>query len=129
MSNNKFNKFFVGSLKRTAQNVYPLVRRKAKLQSTITEAQAELETLQAQIEAYQIPIKQATGGYGTEELVDRVVTDTGKVDKDGNPIKVTTYVLKYPDTIIPPTEETQEVQEETPVVEETPVENNDPFNF
>jgi hypothetical protein len=48
-----------------------------------------------------------TGGYTTSELLDRQVVDTGKVDKDGRPIKVTNYVLKYPETIVPPTEEVE----------------------
>ena len=42
-----------------------------------------------------------TGGYTTEDLVEKVVETTNSVDKDGNPVKVTKYVLKYPDTVVP----------------------------
>lgn len=100
----EFSKFFIASLKRTAQNVNPLVRRKSKLLAQIGEMREELASIQAQIDGYQIPIKEATGGWTTEDLVERVVTETTKLDKDGKPIKMTQYVLKYPDTIIPPTE-------------------------
>lgn len=101
MAKKEFSKFFTASLKRTAQNVYPLVRRKHKLLDEIADRQAELESIEQQIAGYQIPIKEATGGFTTEDLVKREVIDTGKVDKDGRPIKQTVYSLKYPETIIP----------------------------
>lgn len=119
MAKKEFSKFFVASLKRTAQNVYPLVRRKTKLLEEIAEKEKELESIQAQIEGYQVPIKEATGGYTTEDLITRVVITTDKVDKDGRPIKVTQYNLTYPDTIVP--EEEKYEQDESPMetVEET----------
>lgn len=101
----EFSKFIIASMKRTAQNVYPLVRRKKKLLQEIEERQQELENIQQQIEGYQIPIKAATGGYTTEDLITRVVVETNKLDKDGKPIKVTQYNLTYPDTIVPPVNE------------------------
>lgn len=121
----EFSKFQIANLKRTAQNVYPLVRRKTKLQEEIAERQAELDSIQKQIDGYQIPIKEYTGGYTTEDLVVRTVTNTGKVDKQGNPIKVTTYTLKYPDTVVPPVEET--VEEAAEVVETVEEEAGLPF--
>lgn len=101
----EFSKFFVASLKRTAQNVSPLVRRKQKLQAEITEREEELKSIQVQLDTYEAPIKEATGGYGTEDLVVRTVEVTDKVDKDGKPIKVTKWNLKYPETIVPVIEE------------------------
>lgn len=101
MAKKEFSKFFVASLKRTAQNVNPLVRRKQKLLDEIADRNAELESIEAQIAGYQVPIKEATGGYTTEDLIVRRVIDTGKLDKDGRPIKQTVYELKYPETIIP----------------------------
>lgn len=101
MAKKEFSKFFTASLKRTAQNVYPLVRRKNKLLDEIADRQAELESIEQQIAGYQIPIKEATGGFTTEDLVKREVIDTGKIDKDGRPIKQTVYSLMYPETIIP----------------------------
>lgn len=101
MAKKEFSKFFVASLKRTAQNVSPLVRRKQKLQAEIAEREEELKSIQFQLDTYEAPIKEATGGYSTEDLVTRVVEETGKVDKDGKPIKMTRWVLRYPETIVP----------------------------
>ena len=112
----EFSKFFVASLKRTAQNVSPLVRRKQKLQAEIAEREEELKSIQVQLDTYEAPIKEATGGYGTEDLVVRTVEITDKVDKDGKPIKVTKWNLKYPETIVP-VEETAELAK--PADEET----------
>lgn len=103
MEEKKFSKFFVASLKRTAQNVYPLVRQKNKLQKQIGEAHEELNSINVQLEAYQAPIKEQTGGYTTDDLISREVMDTGKTDKNGKPVKQTVYKLIYPDTIVPTT--------------------------
>ena len=111
----EFSKFFVASLKRTAQNVSPLVRRKQKLQAEIAERENELVSIQKQLDTYEAPIKEATGGFGTEDLVVRTVEITDKVDKDGKPIKVTKWSLKYPETIVPVEEEGTNVA--TPIKE------------
>lgn len=111
----EFSKFFVASLKRTAMNVSPLVRRKQKLLAEIAEREEELKSIQMQIETFETPIKEVTGGYGTEDLVVRVVEITDKLDKDGKPIKVTKWNLKFPETIVPPVEN---MEIETPSNEE-----------
>ena len=105
MAKKEFSKFFTATVKRTAQSIYPLVRQKTKLVKTIEEAQAELESIQIQIDSFEAPIKEATGGYGTEDLVVREVTPTGRLDKNGRELKTTSYRLKYPDTLIPEVEE------------------------
>lgn len=110
MEKKEFSKFFVASLKRTAQNVSPLVRRKQKLQAEITEREREIEEIQVQLDTYEAPIKAATGGFGTEDLVVRVVEVTDKVDKDGKPVKVTKWNLKYPETIVPVCDEVAETE-------------------
>ena len=120
----EFSKFFIASLKRTAQNVAPLVRRKNKMYEEIAAKQAELERVEAEIEGYQVPIKIATGGYTTEDLVERTVVETGKLDKEGRPIKQTQYNLKYPETVIP-TEEHAEVAVDEPTIEDIAVPSND----
>lgn len=108
MAKKEFSKFFVASLKRTAQNVSPLVRRKQKLQAEIAEREEEMASIQKQLETYEAPIKEATGGYSTEDLVVRTVEVTDKMDKDGKPVKVTKWNLKYPETIIPEVTELQD---------------------
>lgn len=115
----KFDKFFVANLKRTAQMVSPMVREKDKLIAEIEEKYARVDALRAQIESLDSHIRQECG-YGVEDLITREVVNTSKLDKAGKPVKVTKWILKYPETIIPPTEE-----QETPVeVEENPVEDN-----
>jgi ribosomal protein L9 len=124
MAKKEFSKFFIASLKRTAQNVSPLVRRKQKLQLEIAEREEEMASIQKQLDTYEAPIKEATGGYGTEDLVIRTVEVTDKMDKDGKPIKVTKWNLKYPDTIIPETEpEVSDVDCETMTLEEDTLPN------
>ena len=112
MEKKEFSKFFVGTLKRTAQNVSPLVIKKQKLLAKKNEIDTELEFIQEQIEQYEAPIKKVTGGYGTEDLIERVVEATDKTDKNGNVVKVTKWNLKYPETIVPPTENAEVAQME-----------------
>lgn len=104
MENKKeFSKFEIATIKRTAQSVNPMVTRKNKIAEQIEELQKEWDTLNAAQNQYEEAIKTMTGGYTTEDLVTKVIETTSAVDKNGKPIKVTKYVLKYPDTIIPPT--------------------------
>lgn len=120
----KFSKFFIANLKRTAQMVSPMVREKQKLQAEVAEKSDRINVLEGQIESLDGHIRRECG-YGVEELVVRRVVDTGKIDKDGKPIKVTKWELKYPDTVIPPTEGEPMVEaiEETPIVQpERPIE-------
>lgn len=82
------------TIKRTAQNVLPLIQKREKLQKYVEE----LETINAQIEGMEYGTKALTGGYTSEEIVKRVVSDyidstTGKVktDKEGRALKITRY--------------------------------------
>jgi len=102
---NKFNKFFVANLKRTYQMVAPAIKEKQKLQKEVEEAQARIAELDEQIRVLDGSIKEATGGYGVEDLIVREVIDTGKTDKDGRPIRITKFNLRYPETVVPLTEE------------------------
>lgn len=115
MSKKKFDKFFVANLKRTAQMVSPMVKEKQKLQGIISESMERIAVLDSQIAKLDSNIRE-TCGYGVEELIERVVYTTHKLDKDNNPVEVKTvkWELKYPETIIPVEEEVsvQEVDSE-----------------
>lgn len=113
MSKKQFDKFFIANLKRTAQMVSPMVRRKAKLQQEIAERMEEISALDLQISSMDGHIQELTG-FGVEDLVKRTVIDTGKKDKAGNPVKITKWELKYPETVIP---EAQTVSEEDTTLE------------
>ena len=104
----KFSKFEIATIKRTAQNVNPMVSRKAKIKKQINALQAEYEQLDTMQEQYEASIKTMTGGYSSEDLVEKVIETTGVVDKNGKPIKTTKFLLKYPETIIPPMENNAE---------------------
>lgn len=123
MENKKeFSKFEIATIKRTAQSVNPMVTRKNKITEQIEELQKEWDTLNATQNQYEEAIKTMTGGYTTEDLVTKVIETTSAVDKNGKPIKVTKYVLKYPDIIIPPDAEIEYVEDDE-VQDEVP--NND----
>ena len=119
----KISKFEIATITRTAQSVNPMVSKKAKLKEQIDALQAEYDQLNTMQEQYEASIKTMTGGYGTEDLVDKVIETTSAVDKNGKPIKVTKYVLKYPETVIPVAAEeiegmTASEVDDTAVVEE-----------
>lgn len=124
----EFNKFTKAQIKRTAMNVWPMVNKRNKLQEKIEEMQNEINALQVSIDANEAAIKNLTG-YSTEDLVVRTVVDTGKVDKKGQPIKITKYDLKYPETVVPVKEPSipfEESEEQAETVD--PTESKD-FNF
>lgn len=98
----EFSKFEISAIKRTAQNVEKFVSKKNKLKVLLVEHAEEYNKLQEMQEQWEAPIKNLTGGFTTEDLVKKVVKEVG-VDKDGKAIKVTQYVLRYPDTVIPTT--------------------------
>ena len=98
----KFTKFELARMKRTAQNVYQFITRKNKLEAKKAEIDAELAEVNNLIELTDAPTKAMTGGYGTEDIIKKVVTPTDKLDKNGNVIKQTTFEFLYPDTIVPP---------------------------
>ena len=137
----KFSKFEIATIKRTAQSVNPMVSKKAKLKEQIDALQAEYAQLDTMQEQYEASIKTMTGGYGTEDLVEKVIETTGAVDKNGKPIKVTKYVLKYPETVIPvaaediegATDEQMDYTEISPEIEvkageEAPIDRTNHFN-
>lgn len=111
----KFTKFEIATIKRTAQNVSPMVSKKRKIAAQIIALKEEYDNLAKMQEQYEASIRTMTGGFSTEDLVNKVVETTNSLDKNGNPIKVTKFVLKYPDTVVPPTGEipTQGVEDTT----------------
>jgi len=114
----KFSKLQIAAIKRTAQNVAQFTTKKERLDAKIAELEAEKKLLQPMIDAFQGPIKEMTGGYTTEDLVQREVIKTGKLDsKTGKEIIQTRFVLKYPETVIPPVQ-TQAPQEPAEMPEE-----------
>lgn len=90
----------VAQLKRTAQNVYPLVSKKNKLIEQMNLMNAEIASINAQIDAWEYATKEMTEGFTSEDLITRKVIcltnedGTPKVDKNGQQMKVTKYEPK-----------------------------------
>lgn len=97
-----FSKFEIAALKRTAENVDRYISKRDRILEKINKLDSELREILQLLEIADAPTKAITGGYGSEDLFEKVVTDTGKVDKNGNPVKITKFNLKYPDTVLPP---------------------------
>ena len=90
----------VAQLKRTAQNVYPLVSKKNKLIEQMDLLNAEIVSINAQIDAWEGATKAMTDGFTSENLITRKVIcltnedGTPKVDKNGQQMKATKYEPK-----------------------------------
>lgn len=97
----EFNRNFIASMKRVARNIASSVKEKGKLEREISEKQARIAEITKEIEESEATIRRKTG-YGVMDLVKREVVDTGKVDKNGKPIKDTQFNLIYPETVVPP---------------------------
>ena len=114
------------TIKRVAQNVSEIVKKKTRLQEQmnaleekmrkqleekLSKFKMEIEELDQQQEIFEKPVREFTGGYGTEDLIKTEVVEAG-TDKNGHTIRKTVYTLRYPDTIIPPKEGDNEVKGE-----------------
>ena len=121
----KFTKFEIATIKRTAQNVSPMVSKKRKIAAQMIALKEEYDNLAKMQEQYEASIRTMTGGFSTEDLVNKVVETTNSLDKNGNPVKITKFVLKYPDTVVPPTEETPTQKVEDTTEEESNTEVSD----
>ena len=78
------------AVKRVAQNVNFAVTKRNKIAEQISKLNEEYNALTEEIEGHEAGILKLTG-HTSEELVVKVVETTGKLDKDGRPIKVTKY--------------------------------------
>ena len=96
----QFSNFEKAAIKRTAQNVDKFVTKKLKLAEQINKLQEEYSALVKMQEEWEAPIVSMTG-HTTEELVSKqevIITA-----KDGKTTKTYKFVLKYPETVVPPT--------------------------
>lgn len=79
------------AVKRVAMNVNPLVSKKNKLMDKISKLREEVEALNDEIMGHEMGIQALTGGFVSEDLLVKRVEVTDKVDKNGQPIKITKY--------------------------------------
>lgn len=112
-------------VKRIAQNVNPLVVKKNKIAAKIDELNAEYNALTEEIEGHEMGVKALTGGLTSEDLVVKKVEDTGKVGKDGKPVKVTKYEPKAGIVVFNEEANVYEIHIEEPTIEDVTPETVD----
>lgn len=120
----------ISEFKRTAQNVWPELAKKQRLEAKIAEMQNELEEVNKKIALKEAYVFNATGCH-VFDIIERNVTKTPVLEEDGSPkldekgkAVIATNVefrLKYPDTVVPV--ETEEL-EVSPTAESVNVEDN-----
>ena len=108
----------MATVKRVAQNVNPLVVKKNKIAAKIDELNAEYNALVEEIEGHEMGIKALTGGLTSEDLVVKKVEATGKVDKNGCPVKVTKYEPKEGVVVFNEETNVYEIHTEEPEIED-----------
>ena len=108
----------LAQVKRIAQNVDADYQKVCKLNEKIAELTKERDSLQQGIDEQEAPVMRKTGGYKSTDIFVKTIVPqfnengTPKTDKDGRQIKVTKYVLRYEDTIIPVAPVSEEGQSE-----------------
>lgn len=97
----------LAQVKRIAQNVDADYQKVGKLEEQIAKLTAQRDELQKGIDEMEAPVIRKTGGFKSTDIYEKTIVPqfnengTPKTDKDGRQLKVTKYVLRYPDTIIP----------------------------
>ena len=125
------------SVKSVAKAIEPKLREQAKIKNQMEKLANEYKKCDADIAALESGVVSLIG-FHVQDLIKKVVEDTGRVDKEGNPVKVTKYVptdiVTYDDTAkqyVITTSDEETVVEETPAEEPTEapvVEVNNEFN-
>ena len=95
----EFSKFEIAAIKRTAQTCSGMIAKFEKLNEKIATLQAEKDKTKQMIDQWDAPIVAMTG-YHIMDLVEKEKVKTG-VDKNGNDIFGSKWVLKYPETVVP----------------------------
>ena len=126
MNDKILNNRELAQVKRIAQNVDADYQKVCKLNEKIAELTKERDELQQGIDEMEAPVIRKTGGFKSTDIYEKTIVPqfnengTPKTDKDGRQIKVTKYVLRYEDSILPP------VENEAPTAEAV-VEENDEY--
>lgn len=108
----------LAQVRRIAQNVDADYQKVCKLNAQIEKLIAERDSLQQGIDEMEAPVIRKTGGYKSTDIYEKTIVPqfnedgTPKIDKDGRQIKITKYVLRYGENIIPSNEDTNVAQEE-----------------
>jgi hypothetical protein len=104
----ELSRFDLAIIKRTAKNTKALVAKRDKLQAMIKKNQEELDTILATIEKFEAPIKEMTGGFTSEQVLNgeaevaNVMSDAPEGSIDGTAtveeIEIPASEVKLPDS-------------------------------
>lgn len=104
----ELSRFDLAIIKRTAKNTKALVAKRDKLQAMIKKNQEELDTILATIEKFKAPIKEMTGGFTSEQVLNgeaevaNVMSDAPEGNIDGTAtveeIEIPASEVKLPDS-------------------------------
>lgn len=92
---NKITKLSQSVIKSTASNIDKYNQKKEKIEEKIAALTEELNEINETIDTWQKPIMSMTGGFTTDQLIEKIVDTSGKTT-------ITKFAFKYPDTIVPP---------------------------
>ena len=86
--------------------------RLEKINNKIADLEAERKEIEENIALTEQRVKNITGGYTSDQIIQVVVIPkfeedgvTPKLGKNGYPMKDKKYTYRYPETIVPPVEE------------------------
>lgn len=115
MNDKTLNNRELAIIRRIAQNVDADFQKVCKLETKIKGLTAEANEINKRIEEMEAPVVRMSGGYKSTDIFKKIIIPqfnedgSPKTDKDGRQLKATRYVLRYPDTIVPPTENTEDL--------------------
>ena len=119
MNDKNLNNRELAIIKRIAQNVDADFQKVCKLETKIKELTAEANEISKSIEEMEAPVVRMTGGYKSTDIFKKTIIPqfnedgSPKTDKDGRQLKVTKYVLRYKDSILPPANSSENPVEES----------------
>ena len=119
MDNKILNARELAQVRRIAQNVDADYQKVCKLNDQIAKLFAQRDELQQGIDEMEAPVIRKTGGYKSTDIYEKTIIPqfnedgTPKTDKEGRQLKVTKYVLRYEDSILPPANSSENSVEES----------------
>jgi hypothetical protein len=118
----EFNQRELTQIKRIAQNVDADYQSVRKLDEKIAELTKKKNMLQQGIDEMEAPVMRKTGGFKSTDIYMKTIIPqfnedgTPKTDKDGRQLKVTKYILRYPESIVPNVHENRVPEHEDEMV-------------
>lgn len=104
----ELTRFQMAAVKRTEQSVRALRRKKVRLEATIEKTLKEIEELDQEIDIWEQPVIQMTGGFTSEQVLNGEM-ELAEELKDNNDVNI---------------DEVDDSNLEEYTVEPTPVDNN-----